>query len=141
MNQFTSLQPVIEKVSAVKAWLEAKPIFMAGAVSVVAFMLYLETLIREVGWGDSAELSLVGYQLGLTHPPGYPLHTILAKLMSLFFADPAVATNLLSAICTAMAAGVLSLIIFDLTAMILPALLVPFFFSTLPNIWDMAVVA
>jgi hypothetical protein len=114
---------------------------VAALVAAGTFLLYLGTLIPEVGWGDSAELSLVSYQVGITHPPGYPLHAILGKLVSIFFADPAVGVNLLSAICTSLAAGVLSLIIFELTAMPLIAASVAIVFSVLPNVWEMAVVA
>ena len=45
--------------------------------------MYLATLVPEVDCGDCAELSLQAYQLGVTHRPGYPLHTVLAKALTL----------------------------------------------------------
>ena len=116
------------------------PFWMAAFVTVGVFLLYAGTLVPEVGWGDSAELSLVAYQLGLTHPPGYPLHTMLGKVATMFFAEPAIGTNILSAICTGLAAGALSRILFDLTARAMISIAVPVVFAVLPNIWEMAVV-
>jgi hypothetical protein len=123
------------------AFLEANPLPGAFFVASGMLLLHLRTLVREVGWGDSAELALSAYQLGLTHPPGYPFYTLLGKLMSLFFDDPAVGTNLLSAVCTGLAVGVMSLTIHELARSPLIAISAPALFSVLPNIWDMAVVA
>jgi hypothetical protein len=121
--------------------LKDNPFFLAVLVTLTTFLLYLATLISEVGWGDSAELSLAAYQLGLTHPPGYPLYTILGKAVSAFFTDPAVGVNLLSAACTGLAAGVLSLLIYEFTSAPVIAALGAVLFAVLPNIWDMAVVS
>ncbi len=137
-------QNILVSIRVAKTRLEKalteKPFLMAALVMASTFILYLGTLIPEVGWGDSAELSLVANQLGITHPPGYPLYTILGKLCSVFFTDPAIGTNLLSALCSSLASGVLSLLIFELTAMPLISVLVAIVFSVLPNIWEMAVV-
>ncbi|RPI70518.1 MAG: DUF2723 domain-containing protein, partial [Geobacteraceae bacterium] len=123
------------------AFLEANPFLGSLFVAFGTLLLYYRTLVREVGWGDSAELALSAYQLGLTHPPGYPLYTLLGKLVSLFFDDPAVGTNLLSAVCTSLAIGVMSLVIHQVTRSPLIAIFAPVLFAVLPNIWDMAVVA
>lgn len=116
------------------------PLSMGVFVSVGVFLLYAGTLVPEVGWGDSAELSLVAYQLGLSHPPGYPFYAILGKAMTMLFSEPAIGTNLLSAVCTSLAAGVMSMILFDLTARAMISIAIPVLFSVLPNIWEMAVV-
>jgi len=141
MNQSSSLHNLSLLLRRVETKLEAYPYLLILVTSIATFLLYFETLIREPGWGDSSELSLVAYQLGLSHPPGYPLHSILGKLFSLIINDPATATNLLSAVFTCLTVGILSLIVFELTSMILPALVTSLIFATLPNIWDMAVVA
>jgi len=104
-----------------------------------SFVVYILTLEREVNWGDSAELALQAYWLGVTHPTGYPVHTLVGKLFTLFFSEPAIATNLLSAICTSLAVGVMSLIILDLTEDIFTSLFVPLFFAFTPLTWSMAV--
>lgn len=144
-KQTSNIQSISASIRVAKNRLEKtlrdNPLSMFTLVTTATFILYLGTLIPEVGWGDSAELSLVAYQFGLTHPPGYPLYTILGKLISIFFADPAIGMNLLGAICTSLTAGLMSLFLYELTAMPLIALSVPVLFATLPNIWDMAVVA
>ena len=44
--------------------------------------IYYETLQPSVPGGDAGELVTEAYQLGLAHPPGYPLHTLLGYLAS-----------------------------------------------------------
>jgi len=48
-------------------------------LSLFSSFVCLATLVPEVDRGDCAEFSLSAYQLGVTHPPGYPLHTVLGK--------------------------------------------------------------
>jgi hypothetical protein len=50
---------------------------------------------------DNGEFQLVAWKLGIAHPPGYPLYTMIGWLFSRFFASPAFALNLLSAILAA----------------------------------------
>ena len=69
---------------------------------------YTLTLSPEVGAGDAAELALQAHRLGVTHPPGYPVHSILGYLFQFVVSDPARATNFLSAFTTAIAVGLLS---------------------------------
>lgn len=45
-------------------------------------LVYFLTMCPTVSSGDSAELATNAYQLGLVHPPGYPLYTLLAKLFT-----------------------------------------------------------
>jgi len=102
--------------------------------------IYLLTLVPEVNWGDSAELSLQAYQLGVTHPPGYPVHTLLGKLFTLFFQEPALATNVLSAVCTSVAVGLLGWIALRTTGNPFAALAAALTFALSPFIWEKAVV-
>ncbi len=46
----------------------------------VSFGVYLHTLTPTVGFHDSGELITVAYTLGIAHPPGYPLYTLLGKV-------------------------------------------------------------
>uniref|UniRef100_A0A670XZG4 Transmembrane protein 260 n=1 Tax=Pseudonaja textilis TaxID=8673 RepID=A0A670XZG4_PSETE len=59
--------------------------------------------------GDSGELITAAYELGVAHPPGYPLFTLLAKLaIELFpFGSAAYRVNLLCALLGAAAASLL----------------------------------
>ena len=46
----------------------------------VSFSVYLHTLTPTVGFHDSGELITCAYTLGIAHPPGYPLYTLLGKV-------------------------------------------------------------
>src|SRR5437867_12522830 len=52
----------------------------ATACGLVSFAVYLATLSPTVQGGDSGEFISVAYRLGIAHPPGFPLYTMLAKL-------------------------------------------------------------
>ncbi|MEW6104354.1 MAG: DUF2723 domain-containing protein [bacterium] len=54
--------------------------YLGLLVFVCAFGVYLHTLTPSVGLHDSGELITVAYTLGIAHPPGYPLYTLLGKL-------------------------------------------------------------
>lgn len=74
------------------------------ALSTIAvFVFYVLTMSRSLSMYDSPELALVAEQLGLGHPLGQPLHTILGALVShLPGIDPLIALNGLSALAGAL---------------------------------------
>ena len=51
-------------------------------VSLIAFAVYLKTLAPSVTFIDSGELSTVACTLGIAHPTGYPLFTLLGCVFS-----------------------------------------------------------
>ncbi|MCB9544522.1 MAG: DUF2723 domain-containing protein [Myxococcales bacterium] len=72
------------------------------AAAGVLLVWYALTMARDLVWFDSGELALVGAQLGLGHPPGQPLYTVILHGFSrLPGLDPLVGMNLLSALCAA----------------------------------------
>ncbi len=50
---------------------------MALLVTLAAWIVYYTTACRTVWIGDSGEFALALYSLGICHPPGYPLFTLL----------------------------------------------------------------
>jgi len=58
-------------------------LIFAAAVSIIAFSLYLMTLAPTVWFIDSGELSAVASSLGIAHPTGYPLFTIVGHIFTL----------------------------------------------------------
>ncbi len=73
-----------------------------GAAFAVLLGWYAATMARGLAWFDAGELALVAYQLGLGHPPGQPLYTmVLAVFARLPGVDPLVGMNLLSALTAA----------------------------------------
>ena len=61
------------------------------------FLIYWRTLCPTVFWYDSAEYATAAVTLGIPHPPGYPLYTLIGRLFVLLPFEPARAINLMSA--------------------------------------------
>jgi len=75
------------------------PCVLALALFGATFAAYALTAARSVCWGDSAEFVTVATTLGIAHPPGYPLYTLLGALVvRLPFGTPFLRMSLLSAL-------------------------------------------
>jgi hypothetical protein len=80
----------------------------AAAAAAVAAAFYLATLSRTVGFIDRGELAAVAATLGIAHPTGYPLLTLLGHAVSrLAPANPVPALNALAALWVAAGVAVL----------------------------------
>src|SRR5207247_1290604 len=87
----------------------------AGAVFLIALLLYSWTLAPTVTLTDSGELIVVAHGLGVAHPPGFPLWVILAHLASLVpLGNVAVRINFASALFAALASAMLTLVVAEL---------------------------
>ncbi len=87
----------------------------AGAVFVVAMVLYAVTLAPTVTLVDSGELILAARGLGVAHPPGFPLWVMLAHLASLLpFGNIAVRINFSSALFASLACAMMTLVVAEL---------------------------
>jgi hypothetical protein len=53
-----------------------------GIVFIISLGIYIKTLSPSVGFVDSGELTVVSYTLGIAHPTGYPLYTLLGRLFT-----------------------------------------------------------
>jgi transmembrane protein TMEM260 (protein O-mannosyltransferase) len=82
-----------------------------AAVFAIVLAVYGATLLRGVSSFDAAEMQVVPPRLGIAHPTGYPLWTLLgfAWTKLFFFASPALMMNLLSATLFALAAASVTL--------------------------------
>jgi len=104
--------------------------------------LYLRTMAPSVAtiFDDSLEFQLACPTLRITHPPGYPLYTLLGWLFSRFpGVDPAWGVNLLSAVA---GAGTLVALYF-LARLYSPraAFLAPLYLAFSPVFWSQATIA
>ncbi|HPZ10055.1 MAG TPA: DUF2723 domain-containing protein [Candidatus Eremiobacteraeota bacterium] len=64
----------------------------------IPFILYIIFLCPTIAGGDSPELITAAYVMGVPHPPGYPLYTIMGKLFTCIpFYSIAWRVNLMSA--------------------------------------------
>ena len=74
---------------------------ISGGLFVIGLIFYISTLAPSVVtlFDDSLEFQLVTYRLGIAHPTGYPLYTILGKLFTFLpVGDVAYRVNLMSAV-------------------------------------------
>jgi len=105
------------------------------------FLIYLRSLAPSVVGGDTGELVTVAYKLGVAHPPGYPLFTMLAKLFTFIpFGTIAWRVNLLSAVCDSAAAVIILLAVRRWTRNQWAGLLAGGLFAFSPLVWRYAVV-
>ena len=96
----------------------------AAAVAAALFVLYAATSPRGVALEDDGLFILSSYFLGIEHPPGFPLHTLLGKLFTLLpFGSVAYRVHLLSALFGALTCGLLWMCARRLTEGRLPAYL------------------
>src|SRR6266516_3305429 len=96
----------------------------AGAVFLIALLLFSWTLAPTVTLTDSGELILAAQGLGVAHPPGFPFWVLLAHLASRVpLGSVAMRINFSSALFAALACAVLTLVVAELmiTAAHLPA--------------------
>ena len=84
--------------------------WVAAAAGVMAFVLYLLTLCPVVFWYDSAEYVTAAVTLGIPHPPGYPLYTLLGHVFTWLPLDSALAVNGMSATFAALAVSLTYLV-------------------------------
>ncbi len=114
------------------------------ATSAVA-LYYVASMARDLSLYDSGELALAAVQLGLAHPPGQPLHTLLGHVFAHVPYLPAlVGVNLLSALPGALAlvpAASLADQLLGARARPIVVRLVPWFlalFALHPALWEPA---
>ncbi len=122
----------------------ATPTLIAGVLGLASLALYLRTLAPSVAtiFDDSLEFQLVGPTLGIAHPTGYPLYTLLAWLFSrLPVGDAAYRVNLLSAVSAAVAVGVVYLAAYEWVEGRLAAVIGSVAFALSPVFWSQATIA
>ena len=86
---------------------ERPPYLIAGLVALGALLLYVTTLAPTTQFWDTSEYIAAAYALGIPHPPGNPLFTLVAHTWGLIPWVPGYAEriNLLAAVTSAIAAG------------------------------------
>src|SRR5512139_2304415 len=87
-------------------------VLLGGLIAAsIAGAIYARTLAPGITAGDGGELVLAARDLGIPHPPGYPLWVLLAHLATLVpVGELAARVNAFSALCAALATGVLWLL-------------------------------
>ena len=114
--------------------------YLAVSAAAISFAVYYLTLAQSVGWHDSAELAMVAWQLGASHAPGSPVHSMLGHFMVQFFEEPFRGTSLLSLLSASATAGILALLIYMLKRDALTALCAALIYAFSYQVWASAVV-
>lgn len=116
---------------------------LAGVLFFITLAIYGWTLAPTVApQGDSGELVTVAYTLGIAHPPGYPLYTLLGHVFTLLpFGSVAWRVNLLSAVLHGLSVALLYLIVKKLTNNVLAAVAAAMAASVSSAFWLYSLVA
>ncbi|MBX7245990.1 MAG: DUF2723 domain-containing protein [Candidatus Sumerlaeaceae bacterium] len=90
------------------------PAMPAVIVGILAFFVYLRTMAPSMHFGDGLEFASAAKVLGIPHPTGYPLYMILLKLFTFIpIGEVITRTTLFSVVCSAVSAGLSTLILRD----------------------------
>ncbi|MDI6752202.1 MAG: DUF2723 domain-containing protein [bacterium] len=116
----------------------------------VSFGVYLVTLTPTIGFHDSGELITVAYTLGIAHPPGYPLYTLLGKVFCTLIPIGSIAyrMNIQSSLFASLAVMLVYFITLKLITnhqslipKIIPAIVAPLILAFTATFWQQAVIA
>jgi len=93
------------------SFIRARRVAIAGSISfLVVTIIYLRTMMPGPAFMDTGEFQTVTYVLGVAHPTGYPLYTIVGKIFGTIIpiGSWAYRMNLLSVLSVAAAASLLT---------------------------------
>ena len=114
----------------------------AAVVAAGAFALYRATLLPSLDFGDTAAFQDAGGALEVTPRQGYPLYFAIGNLVVwLAGGEPAFGMNLASAICAALACGLLTWLAADLTGSLSAGVFTGALFAGSYTFWSQAVIA
>lgn len=114
--------------------------WVAWAAAGASLILYLATLDGGVQPADSGEFQVVAATLGIAHPPGYPLYTMLGRLFTLIpLASPATMTSLMSALAAAGTVGLVAATVGRAARSGWAALLSGLALAAIPTFWAQSV--
>jgi tetratricopeptide (TPR) repeat protein len=88
-----------------------------------AFIVYLSTVCPTVYVGDSGELTAAAFSLGIPHPSGYPLFTLIGKLFCLIpIGNIAFRMNLMSVVFSLATLWIVYSIIYKITSSVVSSI-------------------
>jgi hypothetical protein len=115
---------------------------VALAIAGIVGTLYFLTAARDIVVGDTGELITAAVSLGVAHPPGYPLFTMLGHLFSLVPLNSIpFRVNLLGVVCGTLTTCVIFFTAFRLTRSRLAGAVAALFFAVNPTFWAWSLVA
>ncbi len=112
-----------------------------SAAIIGPLLLYAITMPRTVALEDDGWFLIVGKFLGVGHPPGYPVHTLVSNLfLKLPWGSPATLGHLLSGIFGALACGAVYICARLLGAAAAIALIGAWLFAVSEHFWAQAII-
>jgi hypothetical protein len=115
---------------------------LSAIVFVLALMLYVATLAPDLLTADNAEYQLVAHHLGVAHPPGYALYTLLGKLFTLLpLNTPAWRVNLFAAVTGALTLALMARTVRRLTGSAWGGLAAALALGVTPTFWAQSTTA
>lgn len=112
-----------------------------ASLVVATAVLYSLTLCPTVYWYDSAEFSAHAVTLGVPHPPGYPLYTMVAHLFTWLPGEPALGVNRMSLVFGMGAVAILYALIRQVGGSLRAGVLGAATLATIRTFWSNAIVA
>ena len=121
----------------------------AALIAASLFFIYLRTLAPGLTWAnggsDGGDLITAAAVGGVAHPSGYPLYLLLARMFQLLpVGSLAFRTNVMSAVFTSLAAGLISILVTQLTSpkstAWIAGMVAAFAFGFAPLVWSQAVI-
>jgi hypothetical protein len=121
---------------------DAVTLWFATIITTLAGLFYFVTAARDIVVGDSPELTMAARTLGVAHPPGYPLFTMLGHLFSFVPLGPIpFRVNLLSVVSDALTVGIVFLTAFRLSRARLASAVGALVLAFNPLFWSWSLVA
>jgi len=119
-----------------------KPRVLFCLLLFLVFGIYLSTVSRTVSFGDSGDLVTAAFEMGVPHPPGYPLHTILGKLFTILIpiGEIAFRVNLVSSFFGLLTILIIYAIIYKQTKSSIVAFLAGSFLAFSSGFWTYSIV-
>jgi len=117
--------------------LRVSPFLIGLFLLVSAFYFY--SLCPDVYLIDSGELATVSYTLGIAHPTGYPLYTLISHFFARMPGEPIRNLNLLSALFSIVASVVVFIVARRITSSQSISALVAALFAFAPTIWRISI--
>jgi len=122
--------------------LSRKDVLTAIVLSALTLIVYAFTAAPGVTLADSGDFINGVLTLGIVHPPGYPLYTVLGHLFSLLpFGEPAYGVNLFSALWGSLCLGVVFLTLRILSVERIHAVFATLFLGFTTVFWSKTAVA
>jgi hypothetical protein len=121
---------------------EKLKISLSIVFALTGLLVFTLTLNPHIGPGDSGTIVTASYLMGINHPPGYPLYTILGKIFTyLPFGSVGFRVNFMNSVMTVFASLLFLHTFFRVTRNTFASLLAAGLFCFAPCIWQYAITA